>query len=64
MIGYLHIRACTFEDMGVRRVSGLGIYLKGCIVCLVSGGTSSAERNTAARTNARIIMHICKGRDH
>ena len=35
----------------------------GCIACLVSGVMSAAERNTAARTNARIIMHVFKGRN-
>ena len=35
----------------------------GFIACLVSGVMPSAERNTPACTNARIIMHVCKGRD-
>ena len=29
VIGYLYIRAYTFEDTGVGRVSGLRIYLHG-----------------------------------
>ena len=29
VIGYLHIHAYTFEDTGVRQVSGLGIYSHG-----------------------------------
>ena len=62
MIGYLYIRAYTFEDTGVGWVPGLGIYLHGLYRLL--GVMSSAERNTAVCTNARIIMHVCKGRDH
>ena len=63
MIRCLHIRAYTFEDTGVGQFLDFEYICMGCIACLVSGVTSSAERNTAACTNARIIMHICKGRD-
>ena len=57
----MHIRLNTRGSDGFLDLEYIRM---GCIACLVSGVTSSAERNTAARTNARIIMHVCKGRDH
>ena len=52
---------------GLYHLLGVGCDVKyicmGCIACLVSGVTSLAERNTAVCTNAKIIMHVCKGRD-
>ena len=63
MFGYLHIRTYTFEDMGFGRFLDLEYICMGYIACLVSGVMPAAERNTAACTNARIIMHVCKGRN-
>ena len=56
----MHIRLKTRGSDGFLDLEYIHM---GCIACLVSGVTSSAERNTAAHTNARIIMHVCKGRD-
>ena len=65
MIEYLHIYVhIRLKTRGSDGFLDLEYIRMGCIACLVSGVTSSAERNTAARTNARIIMHVCKGRDH
>ena len=63
VIGHLHIRVYTFEDMGVERFLDLEYICMGCIACLVSGVMLAAECNTAACTNARRIMHVCKGRN-
>ena len=57
---YVHIRLKTRGSDGFL---DLEYICMGCITCLVSGVTSSAERNTAVCTNARIIMHVCKRRD-
>ena len=58
---YIHIRLNTLVSDGFL---DLEYICMGCIVCLVSGVMSAVERNTAARTNARINMHVCKGRNH
>ena len=63
VISYLHIRGYTFKNMGVQRFLDLEYICMGCIACLVLGVMSAAEHNTAARTNAIIIMHVCKGRN-
>ena len=63
MFEYLHIRTYTFENTGVGRFLDLEYICMNCIACLVLGVMSAAERNTAARTNARIIMHVCKERN-
>ena len=63
MFKYLHIHTYTFEDTGVGWFLDLEYIYMGCIACLVSGVMSAAERNTAARINARIIMHVSKGRN-
>ena len=57
---YLHIRLKLWGPDGFL---GLEYICMGCIACLVSGVTSFAEHNTAACTNARILMHVCKGRN-
>ena len=57
---YLHIR---LNSQGSDGFLDLEYICMGCIACLVSGVTSSVERNTAARTNARILMHVCKGKN-
>ena len=56
----MHIRLKTRGSDGFLDLEYIRM---GCIACLVSGVTSSTEHSTAARTNARIIMHVCKGRD-
>ena len=63
MFGYLHICTYTFEDTRVGLFLDLEYICMGCIACLVSGVMSAAERNTAACTNAKIIMHVYKGRN-
>ena len=64
MFGYLHIRMhIRLKTWGSDGFLDFEYVYMGCIACLVSGVTSSAEHNTAVRTNARIIMHVCKGRD-
>ena len=63
MFEYLYIYTYTFEDTGVGRFLDLEYICMGCITCLVSGVMSAGERNTAALTNARIIMHVCKERN-
>ena len=49
----MHIR---LKIRGLDGFLDLNYIRMGCIACLVSGVTSSAERNTAACTNARISM--------
>ena len=57
---YLHIRLKLWGSDGFL---DLEYICMGCIACLVLGVTSSAERNTAERTNTRTLMHVCKGRN-
>ena len=56
----MHIRLKTWGSDGFL---DLEYICMGCIACLVLGVTSLAGRNTAERTNNRIIIHVCKGRD-
>ena len=56
----MHIRLKT---RGLDGFLDLEYICMGCIACLLSGVTSSDERNTAEGTNARIIMNVCKRRD-
>ena len=52
----MHIRLKTQGSDGFLDLEYIRM---GCIACLVLGVMSAAERNTAARNNARIIIHVC-----